>query len=83
MLRILVDPRRIDGDLMASIGHELQHAVEVLSDRAIRSSSAMTLLYNKEGDKLVVPPYRTDVTRNEWVKISSDCAGTKVCSRMK
>jgi len=36
---------------MASIGHELQHAVEVLSDRAIRSSSAMTLLYNKEGDK--------------------------------
>ena len=51
VLRILVDPQRIDRDLMESIGHELQHAVEVLSDRAIRRSSAMTLLYNKEGDK--------------------------------
>jgi hypothetical protein len=50
VLRILVDPQRIDRDLMRSIGHELQHAVEVLNDRAIRSSSAMTLLYNKKGD---------------------------------
>jgi hypothetical protein len=51
VLRILVDPQRIDRDLMKSIGHELQHAVEVLSDRAITSSSAMESLYNKEGDK--------------------------------
>ncbi len=50
VLRILVDPRGIDRDLMASIGHELQHAVEVLSDRAIRSSRAMTLFYNTDGD---------------------------------
>jgi hypothetical protein len=50
VLRILVDPQKIDRDLMKSIGHELQHAVEVLSDRAIRSSRAMRLLYNKDGD---------------------------------
>jgi hypothetical protein len=51
LLRILVDPLKMDDDLMGSIGHELQHAVEVLSHRNIRSGSAMTLLYNKEGHK--------------------------------
>jgi hypothetical protein len=45
VLRILVDPSKADRDLMASIGHELQHAVEVLSNRAIRNSAAMYLLY--------------------------------------
>jgi hypothetical protein len=30
---------------MGTIGHELQHAIEVLSQRAIRSSSAMRLFY--------------------------------------
>ena len=32
---------------MASIGHELQHAVEVLNYRSFRSSSQMILLYKK------------------------------------
>ena len=47
LLRILVDPRTADRDLMSNIGHELQHAVEVLSDRNVRSFSAMTLLYKR------------------------------------
>ena len=51
VLWILVDPRKENCDLMGSIGHELQHAVEVLSHRTIRSGSAMTLLYKKEGSK--------------------------------
>jgi glycosyltransferase A (GT-A) superfamily protein (DUF2064 family) len=45
VLRIVVDPRKVDRDLMGSIGHELQHAVEVLSNRNISSGSAMTLFY--------------------------------------
>ena len=45
VLRIVVDPRKVDRELMGSIGHELQHAVEVLSNRTIRSGSEMTLLY--------------------------------------
>ena len=49
VLRILVDPGKEDCDFMGSIGHELQHAVEVLSHRTIRSRSAMILLYKKEG----------------------------------
>jgi hypothetical protein len=47
LLRILVDPRATDRDLMASIGHELQHALEVLDHRWVRNSSAMILLYKK------------------------------------
>ena len=45
VLRILVDGRAVDCDLMASIGHELQHAVEVLSHRSVTSGSEMKLLY--------------------------------------
>ena len=47
VLRILVDPRKSDRDFMGSIGHELQHAVEVLSHRNVRSYSAMILLYKE------------------------------------
>jgi hypothetical protein len=50
VLRILVDRRREDRDLMGSIGHELQHAVEVLSHRSVRSYGAMILLYKQMCD---------------------------------
>src|SRR5512132_271860 len=49
VLWIRIDRRKVDRDLMGSIGHELQHALEVLSHSSIRSGSAMTLLYKKEG----------------------------------
>jgi hypothetical protein len=45
VLWILVDPQKSDRDLMASIGHELQHAVEVLSNPNIKSGLAMHSLY--------------------------------------
>ncbi len=45
VLRILIDPRKVDLEVMGSIGHELQHAVEVLSHHNIRSGGAMTSLY--------------------------------------
>jgi len=45
VLWILVDPQKSDRDVMASIGHELQHAVEVLSNRTIKSGRAMYSLY--------------------------------------
>ena len=45
VLRILVDPHKLDRELMGSIGHELQHAVEVLSQRGIRNTFAMIMFY--------------------------------------
>jgi hypothetical protein len=47
LLWIVVDPRNSDRDLMESTGHELQHAVEVLSDRSVRSNVAMMMLYRQ------------------------------------
>ena len=48
-LRILVDLRKDPGDLTGSIGHELQHAVEVLSDRSVTSTASMLAFYQGDG----------------------------------
>jgi hypothetical protein len=45
VLWITVDPRHSDLDVMSSIGHELQHGVEVLGNPTIRSDSGIRLLY--------------------------------------
>jgi hypothetical protein len=45
VLRIIVDPEHSELDLMASIGHELQHVMEVLGNRTIRSGKQIRLLY--------------------------------------
>ena len=46
-LRILVDARQPAADLLASIGHELRHAIEVLEDPAITSAEAIFLFYSR------------------------------------
>ena len=49
ILWVRVDTRMPDRDLMGSIGHELRHAVEVLSTPSVTSHSAMVLFYLREG----------------------------------
>jgi hypothetical protein len=49
ILRILVDPRKPDCDLIASIGHELWHAIEVLREPSIRSDTALFFFFAREG----------------------------------
>jgi len=48
-MRIVVDTERIDSDrqLLGSIGHELQHAIEVLSDRSVTNSTTMYFFYRR------------------------------------
>jgi hypothetical protein len=49
LLRILVDMRKIAGtELMGSLGHELQHAIEVLRNPKITDSHAMFQFYHRE-----------------------------------
>ena len=45
MLFVLLDPRKPDLDLMASMGHELQHAREVLDNPSMRTREAIQLFY--------------------------------------
>jgi hypothetical protein len=48
-LRILVDLRKGPVDLTGSIGHELQHVAEVLSDRSVTSTASMLAFYQGDG----------------------------------
>ena len=47
VLRIFVDGRKTDRDAMGSIGHELQHAIEVFSEPTVTNASQMYLLYRR------------------------------------
>jgi len=47
MLWVTVDTPRADLDLIASIGHELQHAIEILSNPKVRNTAAMYLFFSR------------------------------------
>jgi hypothetical protein len=48
VLRILVDTRKAkDWELMAAIGHELWHAVEVLGEPNVTTAAAMFFFYHR------------------------------------
>ena len=49
ILRIIVDTRTEHAALLAAIGHELRHAVEVLSDPAVTDNSAIYHFFEREG----------------------------------
>jgi hypothetical protein len=48
-LWVKIDISRADRDVMASIGHELRHTIEVLDARDVISSTAMFLFYRARG----------------------------------
>ncbi len=54
LIWVKVDTRRADWDLMGSIGHELRHAVEVLGNPKITSTSSMYFFYEREGHRAPV-----------------------------
>jgi hypothetical protein len=45
ILRVIVDARQPDWDVMASIGHELRHALEVLENPALVDTASVYLFY--------------------------------------
>ena len=49
MLWVKVDTRKADWDLMGSIGHELQHTIEVLGERTITTNAGMFMFYSRVG----------------------------------
>lgn len=49
ILQVKVDTRKADWDLMGSIGHELRHTIEVLSEPGVRSSGDMYFFYERIG----------------------------------
>jgi hypothetical protein len=52
VLSIIVDAQHHDLSLMGAIGHELQHALEVLGDPRIRTDAALFAFYRLHGLKM-------------------------------
>jgi len=48
-MRVFVDIRKADWDLMGSIGHELRHTIEVIEVPQIRDNASMRLFYQQRG----------------------------------
>ena len=55
ILWIIVDPRRPACEVMASVGHELWHALEVLREPSIRSTGALYFFITKDRDHNLHP----------------------------
>ena len=52
LLWVHVDTRKqVDSHVMASIGHELRHAIEVIDDPSVTNNSAMFFLYQRIGSQ--------------------------------
>ncbi len=50
LLRVIVNPRRAPGcELLGSLGHELQHAVEALSNPNVRTSAGLSSFFHQIG----------------------------------
>jgi hypothetical protein len=50
LLRIVVNPRRAPGcELIGSIGHELQHALEALRNASVRSGFGLSSFFQRIG----------------------------------
>jgi hypothetical protein len=78
LLRILVDPRRDkkDCDFMASIGHELWHAIEVLQEPHVRDFPAAYAFFERKGptDK-GKGRFETPAARRTSLEVSSEVCG--------
>jgi hypothetical protein len=51
LLSIWIDTRTVDAEFMGLIGHELRHAIEVLSDPGVINGHAMSNFYQRQGSR--------------------------------
>jgi hypothetical protein len=49
ILRVIVDDRKLASDAIVSMAHELQHALEVLSERSVTNGARMYALFGRIG----------------------------------
>ena len=50
-MRVVVDTRKADWDLMGSIGHELRHTIEVIAEPRIRDNTSKHFFYEQIGTR--------------------------------
>jgi hypothetical protein len=73
MLRAKVDVRRADrGDLIPLLGHELRHAIEILSNPGLRSTGQVLSFYQQFGSFGGGNAVETDAAVQTELKISEE-----------
>jgi hypothetical protein len=72
MLRAKVDVRRADGELIPLLGHELQHAIEILSNPALRYNAQVLTFYQQLGRFGGGHAVETDAAVQTQLKISEE-----------
>jgi hypothetical protein len=72
VLRVKVDARRLDCTLMGKIGHELQHAIELLSDPHVTDGVSAYFLLDR------LAPGRLLLHRGSFETVAADRAGLDV-----
>jgi hypothetical protein len=50
-MRVIVDTRKADWDLMGSIGHELRHTIEVIGAPNVRDNASKYFFYEQIGTR--------------------------------
>jgi hypothetical protein len=76
-VRVWLQPRRCDRTLMAVLGHELQHAVEVARAADVRSAQTMMALYTAIGKSGNPGRYDTEAAREIGASVRKELDGTK------
>ena len=82
MLWVMVDARGVDCDLMGSIGHELQHTVEVLGDSTVTSTEAMYFFYSQRADAGSRPAFETIAAKRAGETVSAEVRQASRCTKL-
>jgi hypothetical protein len=72
ILRVNVDTRKADLELMGLIGHELQHAIEVLSERNVNSGVAMYMFFSRVGRRGTMDTFETTAAIRAGTAVSDE-----------
>lgn len=71
-VRASINPDQNFDQMIATVAHELQHAVEVVSDSSVTSEASLVAMYRRIGQ------HATSVSPNRWETVAAQEAGSQV-----
>jgi hypothetical protein len=71
-MRVVVDMRKADWDLMGSIGHELRHTLEVIGEPSVRDNTAKYFFYEQIGTHSVTGAHETEAATDAGNTVRSE-----------
>jgi hypothetical protein len=77
LLRVKLDLQRSEREIMGSIGHELQHAIEVLSDPYVTDDTRLFNFYQRESPSAKVDKFETIAATETGLAVSAELANHK------